>query len=111
MRLDGAAGEIPVVAVAVRPGRELDVAALERVLGSFSPRERPVVVRVVEQIPMTPGYRPLKGPLRREGVDPARISGRALRLEPETGALRPLDTMGYARLLVTPRAAPPSPFA
>ncbi len=100
VRLDGAGGEIPVVAIALRPGRDLDVAALTRVLESFPPAERPVVVRIVERIPMTPGYRPLKGPLRREGIDPQRIGGRTLWLDPETGSLRPLDTMDYARLRV-----------
>jgi len=100
VRLDGAAGEIPVVAIALRPGRDLDVADLIRVLESFPPAERPVVVRIVERIPMTPGYRPLKGPLRREGIDPQRIGGTTLWLDPETGSLRPLDTMDYARLRV-----------
>jgi putative long chain acyl-CoA synthase len=114
VRLNGAAAEIPVVAVALRPGRDLDLPDLTRVLESFPPAERPVVVRVVEEIPMTPGYRPLKGPLRRDGVDPEQITGRALWLDPETGSLRPLDATDYRRLCAsaaTPRATPPSPFA
>jgi putative long chain acyl-CoA synthase len=100
VRLDGAAGEIPVVALALRPGRELDLADLTRVLQSFPPAERPVVVRIIDDIPMTPGYRPLKSPLRREGIDPQRAGGQTLWLDPATGTLRPLGTMDYARLRV-----------
>jgi putative long chain acyl-CoA synthase len=105
VRLDGDAGEIAVVALALRPGRELDIAALTRVLQSFPPAQRPVVVRVIDAIPMTPGYRPLKGPLRREGIDPQRVGGRVLWLDPATGALRPLDTMAYARMRVAGHSA------
>jgi putative long chain acyl-CoA synthase len=91
-------GEIPVAAIALRPGRELDEAAVARVLLSLAPEDRPAVVRIVDEIPMTPGYRPLKGPLRREGIDPERIGGRALWLDPETGALSPFDGSAYERL-------------
>ena len=61
--------------------------------------ERPLVVRIIDRIPMTPGYRPLKGPLRREGIDPARIAGRALCLDPDTGTYHPLDQGRYRRMI------------
>jgi putative long chain acyl-CoA synthase len=96
--LEGAVAEIPAVAISLRPGRELDVADLARVLEPLPPTERPVVVRIIEEIPMTPGYRPLKAPLRREGVDPERIAGRVLWLDAETGSFRPLDAAGYRKL-------------
>jgi putative long chain acyl-CoA synthase len=113
VRLDGAAGEIPVVSLALRPGRALDIAALTRAIAALPPAERPAVVRIVDEIPMTPGYRPLKGPLRRAGIDPQRITGRALWLDLETGSFRPLDADAYRRLAeaATPRAVPPSPSA
>jgi putative long chain acyl-CoA synthase len=114
VRVDGAADEIPVVAVALRPGRELDLADVASSLASLPPGERPVVVRIVDEIPMTPGYRPLKGPLRREGVHPERGGGRMCWLDPESGAFCPLDAAGYRRLCAgdsTRRAARPSPSA
>lgn len=114
VRLDGADDEVPVVALALRPGRDLDVADLARVAQTFPPRERPAVVRIVERIPMTPGYRPLKGPLSREGIAPHRIGGRAFWLDSASGSFFPLDAPGYRALCaraVTPRATPPSPSA
>jgi putative long chain acyl-CoA synthase len=69
VRLEGAAGEIPIVAVALRPGRELDVADLTRALEALPSTERPVAVRIVDEIPMTPGYRP-QGPAPPRGLDP-----------------------------------------
>jgi putative long chain acyl-CoA synthase len=101
VRLEGAAAEVPAVAISLRPGRELDVADLAQVLEPLPAAERPVVVRIVDEIPMTPGYRPLKAPLRREGVDPERIAGRVLWLDAETGSFRPLDRAGYRKLCVS----------
>jgi putative long chain acyl-CoA synthase len=107
VRLEGAAGDIPVVTIALRPGRELDVTDLTRALAALPPKERPVAVRILDEIPMTPGYRPLKGPLRREGLDPERVT-RVLWLDAERGAYGWYDAAAGA---ATPRTARPSPYA
>jgi putative long chain acyl-CoA synthase len=106
VRLEGAAGEIPVAAVALRPGRELDVGEVTRALAALPPQERPVAVRIVDEIPMTPGYRPLKAALRREGLDPECVT-RVLWLDAERGAYGWSDAAAAA----TPRTARPSPYA
>src|SRR5207237_388423 len=95
-----ARSEIPVVAVALRPGKELEVDDLARVLESLLPEERPVVVRIVEEIPMTAGYRPLKAPLRRAGIDPEQVEGRLLWFDADADAFRALDPASYRELRV-----------
>ncbi len=97
VRLEGGRSEIPVAAVELRPEKELSAEELARAVEPLPPSERPAVVRIVDDLPLTAGFRPLKEPLRREGVDPARAQGRALWLDPEAGLYRPLDAAGYDR--------------
>lgn len=62
-------GEVPVAAVVLRPGRALDEDELCRVLqDTLEDRSWPRVIRIVEQVPMTDGHRPLKK-LLREAAD------------------------------------------
>jgi putative long chain acyl-CoA synthase len=63
VRLDGGAREIPVVALALRPGRELDFGDLARLLQSLPPAERPVVDDA--------GLPPAEGPAAPRGHRPA----------------------------------------
>jgi hypothetical protein len=58
---------------------------------------------------MTAGYRPLKEPLRREGIDPGKwkdTGGRAYWLDPDTGRYRQYDAEAYRRLAGSSRRQP-----
>ena len=65
----GQEGEVPVAAIVLRAGAALDQAALCRALEAHAPEARPRFVRIVEAIPMTEGYRPLKAGLRAAGIE------------------------------------------
>lgn len=73
-------GGDPVVTAAVVPREEpFDVSGLSALIGEkLSLHQRPRYVRLVNRIPMSDGYRPLKAALAEEGI-PA--SGRVYRLE------------------------------
>lgn len=91
IRMAGRRGEQPAVAIVPRPGASVDPRALwEKVCGRLSPPSRPVVVRIVDRIPMTSGWRFCKEPLRRAGV-PAEDGrkGRLLVADPRRRTYRP----------------------
>jgi hypothetical protein len=52
---------------------------------------------------MTGGYRPVKEPLRKQGIDPEEMAGRVFFLDPKARAYRPLDAEVSARLAVGSR--------
>jgi putative long chain acyl-CoA synthase len=56
--------EIPVAAVELEPGAALDVDALSRAVASLPEYARPRRLRVVDAIPLTDGYRPIKRAIR-----------------------------------------------
>jgi putative long chain acyl-CoA synthase len=89
--------EIPVAALTLRPGESLDVAALSQLVGLLPGPHRPVVVRVLEELPITAGHRIRKGPLRREGLEAKR--GEALWLEPGGRTYVPYAASDEARLI------------
>lgn len=63
------APEVPVVAVVLRRGAKLDAARLAaRVVSKLPFESRPAFVRVVDELPVTAGYRVQKGVLRAQGV-------------------------------------------
>lgn len=64
----GPGGDIPVAAVSLRAGHKLKVAEVTAALRHLEPSQRPAVVRVVDDIPVTTWFRPLTGPLRSEGI-------------------------------------------
>ena len=67
--LEGVEGQIPVAAVTLRPGSELDPERLRRIVEQqLAPAERPVVVRLCEALPMTAGQRTRKRSLREAGL-------------------------------------------
>jgi putative long chain acyl-CoA synthase len=68
--------ELAVAAITLRHGHSLDAQSLSGALGSLPAFERPAVVRVVEEIPVTTWYRPLTGPLREEGIPAPREGDR-----------------------------------
>jgi putative long chain acyl-CoA synthase len=60
--------EIAVAAVTLRAGRELTARDITETLLGLDPAERPAIVHIVEEIPVTTWYRPLTGPLRAAGI-------------------------------------------
>jgi putative long chain acyl-CoA synthase len=60
--------ELAVAAVTLRDQAELTARQLTRALRVLEPIQRPAVVRVVDEIPLTTWYRPITGPLRSEGI-------------------------------------------
>jgi putative long chain acyl-CoA synthase len=87
-----AAGEIPVAAIAVRPGEKFDPVELRRVVESqLQGPQRPVVVRIIDELPMTAGHRTRKRVLREAGLGLEGGSGQTLWLAPAEAAYAPLE--------------------
>ncbi len=59
--------EQPAAAVALVAGAELDLAALARAVVALPAHARPVRLRLVDDLAMTDGFRPLKRPIRDAG--------------------------------------------
>jgi putative long chain acyl-CoA synthase len=68
VRPRGAAAEIAVAAVTQRVPRQLTSQDVAQALRPLAPHERPQVVHVVRDIPLTTWYRPLAAPLRERGL-------------------------------------------
>ncbi|MEA2223812.1 MAG: putative long chain acyl-CoA synthase [Solirubrobacteraceae bacterium] len=94
VRPRGAAAQIAVAAVTQRPRTTLTAADVARGLWALAPHERPHVVHVVREIPLTTWYRPLAAPLRARGLP--RASRRAWIRDGD--AYRPLTSADRARL-------------
>ena len=89
------ANEIPVAAVTLRAGQELDAAELGAALAGLGADRRPAIVHVVDEIPVTTWYRPLTGAAARGG-DPDRRARPRLRARPRHRRL-PAAHGGQAR--------------
>jgi putative long chain acyl-CoA synthase len=64
--------ELPMAAISLKPGHELDAAALAALsdaVVALPAHARPRRIRVVDAIPMTDGFRPLKHPIAERGFD------------------------------------------
>ena len=95
--------EIPVAALMLRPGAKLDPVALRHAVEHRLPRhQRPIVVRLVDQLPMTAGHRTRKRTLRREGLGLEDVAGETLWLEPGERGYTPFSTEDLGRLLEDP---------
>ncbi len=75
VRPRGAEAEIAVAAVTLRARAPLDAREIARALRVLAPDERPQIVHVVRDIPVTTWHRPLAAPLRARGMP--RVSARA----------------------------------
>jgi putative long chain acyl-CoA synthase len=60
--------QIAVAAATVRRGCELEPGDVTAAMRSLERRQRPMIVRVVPEIPVTTWYRPRTGPLREAGI-------------------------------------------
>ncbi len=95
---DDCADEIAITAITVRKGMTLDVGDIEDALGVLSVDQRPTVVHVVQEIPVTTWYRPTSGPLRAAGVPTPPPSG-----APKTVWIRETGRAGYKPLTAAAR--------
>jgi putative long chain acyl-CoA synthase len=93
--------ELPAAAVTLRRGATLDAARLAaRVFDELPPAARPVVIRTVRSLPMTAGFRLIKGPLRGQGLTTADKRGGALVLDGKSydkATPERLERLGLAR--------------
>jgi acyl-CoA synthetase (AMP-forming)/AMP-acid ligase II len=105
LALPGSRFEVPVVAVVLRPGAELDRGRLaERVERSLPEASRPIIVRIVGDIPMTAGYRFRKQALRAAAIDAKDFGRHTLWYDASKHTYRELDAAAYARLTSSPAA-------
>jgi len=91
--------EVAVAAVTLRPGQELSPRELSRALASLAPRQRPLIIRRVQRIPVTTWFRPLTGPLRDEGIPEPGDGGEVWYLDASGERYRPLTDTARKRLV------------
>lgn len=90
VRVEG--NEIPVAALTIRPEAKFDPIELRSIVMQALPaRSRPVVVRVIEELPMTAGHRTRKRALRRQGLGLDDSRGETLWLAPGEDGYVPLS--------------------
>jgi len=91
VELEGLDAEIPVAAVTLRRDAKLDPVALRRKLTDRLPEpQRPLVVRVLENLPLTAGQRVRRSTLRSEGLGLDAGDGETLWLAPAEEGYLPL---------------------
>ncbi|MGZ4230130.1 MAG: AMP-binding protein, partial [Solirubrobacteraceae bacterium] len=95
--------EIPVAAVTLRAGQELNAKDLSGALSGLAVHARPAVVHVVDEIPVTTWYRPLTVSLREAGIPQPSDEHPAWFLDAAGRSYRPLTQTARRRL--TKRAA------
>ena len=91
--------ELAIAAVTLRAGHELNARELSRALAELPAGQRPLIVRVVERIPVTTWFRPLTGPLRKEGIPAAGVGVTAWYLDASGERYRPLSDAARKRLV------------
>jgi putative long chain acyl-CoA synthase len=95
------ADELAVAAVTLRAGHQLSAEMLSRAVAELPQTERPAVVHVVDELPVTAWFRPLTVPLRAAGLPPAG-AGSAWYLDRGGRRYRPLTAAARRRLLRPP---------
>jgi putative long chain acyl-CoA synthase len=92
---DGTEHQVAIAAVTLRPDEELTGEDIEAALEALPAGERPAIVHVVDQIPVTTWFRPMTGPLRAAGIPSS--GDRVWRLDPDSGAWSRADKATAAR--------------
>jgi putative long chain acyl-CoA synthase len=95
----GGEHEVALAAVTLRPGRELGPRDISQALAVLEPDQRPLVVQIVDRIPVTTWYRPLTGPLREAGIPTPGEGVRAWYLDASGDRYRPLTERARKRLV------------
>jgi putative long chain acyl-CoA synthase len=91
--------DLAVAAVTLREGHELTARELGRALSVLPSTERPAIVHVVDQIPVTTWFRPLTGPLRDAGIPEPGEDVQAWYRDASGETYRPLSAAAHRRLL------------
>jgi putative long chain acyl-CoA synthase len=99
VRPAGSEHEVAMAAVTLHAERDVDTREISRVLARLEPHQRPLVVRVVDRIPVTTWYRPLTVPLREEGIPDPAEGVRAWYLDASGERYRPLTSTARKRLV------------
>lgn len=87
-----------VAAVMPRPGQAVKPAAVSRALAGLPEEERPAIVHVVDEIPVTSWYRPDVRALREDGIPPPGGERVVLSRSRSGNAYKPLTQAAYRRL-------------
>lgn len=90
--------QILVAAVMPRPGCTVTAGAVTRALADLPPEERPAVVQVVDEIPVTSWYRPDVRALREDGIPPPGGDRVVLSRSRSGDKYSPLTQAAYRRL-------------
>ena len=98
----GSEREIAVAAVTVQPGQTLHQRDLTAALGSLPREQRPAIVQVVEEIPVTTWYRPSTGALRAAGLPQPGSGAQAFYLDGSRDTYKPLTAAAHKRLAAQP---------
>jgi putative long chain acyl-CoA synthase len=96
LRLGEGRPQLAVAAVTVRDDRPLDARTLTNALRALAEDERPAIVHVVDELPVTTWFRPMTGPLREAGLPSA--GDRAFYLDAGGERYRPLTLAARDRL-------------
>ena len=89
--------EIAVAAVTIRPGHALTADALNETVAALDQTDRPAIVQVLDEIPVTTWFRPLTAPLRAAGL-PRPAEGRVWYLDRGGRRYRPMTEAAFRRL-------------
>ncbi len=98
--------QIAVAAVTLRASRELAAREITLTLRAIPPEQRPLIVHVVERIPVTTWFRPLTAPLREAGIPHPGEGVQAWYRDASGENYRPLTVAARRRLVGARRGAP-----
>jgi putative long chain acyl-CoA synthase len=99
VRPPGSEYQVAMAAATVRAGHELTAGDISRVIERLAPDQRPLIVQVVDAIPVTTWFRPLTGPLREAGIPDPGAGVQALYLDNSKERYRPLTDSARRRLI------------
>jgi len=95
-RLGDGRSQLALAAVTVRDDRTLDARTLTNAMRVLSAVQRPAIVHVIDELPVTTWFRPMTGPLRAAGLPSA--GRRAFYLDAGGERYRPLTAAARKRL-------------
>jgi putative long chain acyl-CoA synthase len=100
LKLPGLEHEVPSAAITLRPGKQLDPASLRRaVRRRLKDIERPILIRLVSDLPLTAGHRVRKRSLRQDGLDLPDSSSQTFWLAPGEEGYAPLTSETLSQLI------------
>ena len=96
---DDGGTQIPSRAVTLRKDHELDIADVQTALSDLGDGGIPLVIRVVDEIPLTTWFRPQSGPLRADGIPQPTKPPTSWYWDPRKGGYRAMSKAAAERLL------------